>query len=277
MYVELVVAITDAQFKIGVVATGIALAAMISVGRFCGSVSLPPKPLPPATVSNTPSELIAQAAAAPAVYKDYLAKDAAAAGVAVPTLDEMTRKLPYRFNDKRWILELDQPAIEIAGLKLAITRSREGLALEIENATGAEISYNIVSAPQPTTSGCNSAQALPFNAMVLAKGGRAKRIECAWRAGMSLAITRVELVELSPLSAWYLDRVPPPLVGLDPRIARGHRGPDGANCSAITSHALESGLKSGEIVWRDLVDFYARYRCQTYQFPLIYRAVGKES
>jgi hypothetical protein len=36
--------------------------------------------------------------------------------------------------------------------------------------------------------------------------------------------------------------------------------------------AVRSGLERGEIGWRDLIDFYARHRCQTYQFPLLYRA-----
>jgi len=267
------VPITDAQFKLGVGGVAIALVAVIATGRFCGSVAMPPKPLAPVFATGTETELIAQAAAAPAVYNDYLAKDAEAAGVAVPSLEDMARKLAYRFDDKRRILEVGEPAIVVEGLSLVIAKNRQTLVLTIENTTGADIAYRVVTEPIPTTN-CNSAQPLPFNAVVLANGARATRVECTWRTGMSLAITRVELVELSPLSAWYLAQVPPPLLGIDPRVARGH-SPAAKTCSAIPSHALESGLKSGEIDWRDLVDFYARYRCQTYQFPLTYRAVGK--
>ena len=266
------VAISDGQFRTGVIGGVLGLAAIIGIGRFCGSVAIPPKP----TVAvRAPVDLVEQAAAAPAVYEDHLAEDASAAGIAAPTLDDMTRKLPYRFDDRRHVLEIDATPIAIAGLTLALRRAREGLVLEIENTTGKDVAYHVVSTPIPTTNDCNSAQALPFNAMVLARGARAVRVECAWRAGMSLAVTRVELVELPPLSVWYLDQVPPSLVGIEPRIARGHRSPKASVCSSIASHALESGLKQGEIVWRDLVDFYARYRCQTYQFPLTYRAVGR--
>jgi hypothetical protein len=276
VYVELVVPITDAQFKLGVGGVAIVLVAVIATGRFCGSVAIPPKPSAPLFPTGTETELISQVAASPGVYQDYLAKDAAAAGVPVPSLDEMARKLPYRFDDKRRILEVGEPAIEIAGLALAIVKTRQALVLEIENRTGTDVAYHIVTEPIPTTN-CNSAQPLPFNAVVLVRGTRASRVECSWRTGISLVVTRVELVELSPLATWYITQVPPPLLGIEPRIARGHQAPSAAICSSIVSHALESGLKTGEIVWRDLVDFYSRYRCQTYQFPLTYRAVGRDA
>ncbi|MEJ7603353.1 MAG: hypothetical protein WKG01_36030 [Kofleriaceae bacterium] len=268
-------AISDGQFRTSVVGGALGLAAIIGIGRFCGSVSLPPRPVLAIRAPAAQTALTEQAAAAPAVYEDHLARDASTAGLAVPTLDDMTRTLPYRFDDKRHVLEVGEQPVQIAGLALVISRAREGLVLAIENTTGKDVAYHVVSAPVPTTNGCNSAPALPFNAVVLARGAREVRVECAWRTGMALAVTRVELVELPPLSTWYLSQVPAPLLGIEPRIARGHRSPNTSVCSPIASHALESGLEHGEIVWRDLVDFYARYRCQTYQFPLTYRAVGR--
>jgi hypothetical protein len=63
------------------------------------------------------------------------------------------------------------------------------------------------------------------------------------------------------------------VVGIKPRIARGHYAPTATErCSVALPQAVRSGLERGEIGWRDLVDFYARHRCQTYQFPLLYRA-----
>jgi len=270
------VPITDAQFKLGVGGVAIVLAGVIASGRFCGSVAIPPKPTMPVFATGTESALIAQVAAAPAVYKDYLAKDAAEAGVPVPSIEDMGRELAYHFDDKRRILEVGDRPITVVGLTLAVSRNDDALTLAIVNTTNATVAYHVATEPIPTTK-CNSAQSLPFNAVMLTRGAKISRVECSWRAGMSLAITRVELVEVPPLSAWYISQVPPPLLGIEPRIARGHRAERAAICSAIPSHALESGLKSGEIVWRDLVDFYARYRCQTYQFPLTYRAVGKTS
>jgi len=35
---------------------------------------------------------------------------------------------------------------------------------------------------------------------------------------------------------------------------------------------VRSGIERGDITWRDLADFYARHRCQTYPFPPKYHA-----
>jgi hypothetical protein len=40
----------------------------------------------------------------------------------------------------------------------------------------------------------------------------------------------------------------------------------------MLSQAVREQLDRAEIGWRDLVDFYARHRCETYQFPVTYRA-----
>jgi hypothetical protein len=266
------VSITDTHFRIGVGVVGVALVVAIASVRFCGSVSLPPKPDPPAIPHGTSSELLTRSSASPVVYQDFIARDAAAAGVRTPTLDELSRKLPYRIDDARHVLEVDQPAIEIAGLRLRAIHLGDALALEIANATGSDIAYAVASAPIPAT-GRNAASVLAFNAMTIRKDGSETRAECAWRSGIALAIVRVETVEVLPLSAWYLSHVPPSAVGIEPRIARGHLPPEsGAPCSFAMPQAVRSGLERGEIGWRDLVDFYARHRCQTYQFPLLYRA-----
>jgi hypothetical protein len=266
------VSITDAQFRVGVVTVGAVLVVAIASTRFCGSLSLPPKLPSPAPPSGTSSELLTRSSAAPVVYQDFVAKDAAAAGVATPTLAELSRKLPYRMDDVRHVLEVGEPPLDVAGVRIRAVHVAEGLALEVANTTGANIAYHVVTAP--ISSGrCNAASVLPFNAMTLGKDQIETRIECRWHDGIALAVIRVETLEVLALSAWYLDQVPPSVVGIEPRISRGHRSPDAAlRCAAATSQAVRSGLDRGEIGWRDLVDFYARHRCETYQFPYAYRA-----
>jgi hypothetical protein len=265
------VSIADAKFRVVVGVAGIALVAGIASVRFCGSVSLPAKPAPPTSPSGTSSELLGKSAASPAVYQDFIARDAAAAGVPAPTLEELSRKLPYRVDDTRRVREVGRPAVEVAGVRLRAVHVAEGLALEIANATGSDIAYAIASSPSPATS-CNGAPVLPFNAMTIARDQRETRVECVWRNGSALAITRVETIEVSPLSAWYVNHVQPSIVGIEPRIARGHVTTVGRRCTHALPQAVRSGLERGEIAWRDLVDFYARHRCDTYQFPLLYRA-----
>jgi hypothetical protein len=271
VYGEFQVAVTDAQFKIGVGVGGLALVVVISTVQFCGSVSLPPKPEP--KVLGSTRQLLTKGTESPAVYQDFLSKDAISAGVRLPSVEEMGRKLPYRVDEARHVLEVGQPAIELAGLKLRAQRSGNALVLQIDNMTSSDLGYAVTTSPTPNITNCSSARALAFNAMVLTKGGSETRVECVWREGMALAVTKVETLEISPLSAWYLSLVPPTLVGIDERISRGHRPSESSEkCSTAVSQAVRSGLERGEIGWRDLVDFYARHRCTTYRFPLSYRA-----
>ena len=270
------VSISDTQFRVGVGLAGIVLVAGIAAVRFCGSLSLPAKPPPPTSPSGTSSELLTRSAASPAVYQDFVAKDAAAAGVRAPTIEELSRKLPYRVDEARHVLTVGQPPIEVAGVRLRAVHIADTLALEVANTTESDIAYDVVSAPIPPT-GCNSAPVQPFNAMTIGHERSETRVECFWRDGIALAVTRVETMEVSALSAWYLDHVPPSVVGIQPRIARGHQVAGiTERCSLALPQAVRSGLERGEIGWRDLIDFYSRHRCQTYQFPLVYRAFKQD-
>ena len=134
--------------------------------------------------------------------------------------------------------------------------------------------YAVVTQPTPNISGCNAARPLPFNAMVIAKGATERRVECVWRDGMAIAVTRVETVEVSPLSAWYLEPGSA-VAGRDRgpgRAGSSQRPRAASNAAPWCPRRSELGSNRDEIGWRDLVDFYARHRCQTYRFPSSYRA-----
>lgn len=263
----------DPQFRLGVFAGGLVLVGVITYLRFCGSMSLPGKPPPPTGPTGTQRQLLSQTTAAPGIYLEYLERDAAAAGVRTPTVDEMTRKLAYRVDEARHVLSLGQPSLELAGLRLRVERSGETVVLVIQNLTTTDLAYHIATEPSIGVGICNSARPLPINAMVIAKGTSETRTECVFRDGISIVVTKVETVEVGALSSYYLSEVPPTLVGIDDRIARGHHGVQTKEpCTAVTSAVVRSALERGDLGWRDLVDFYARHRCQTYQFPPLYRA-----
>jgi hypothetical protein len=272
------VVISDANFRIGVIAGAIVLGLVISTVRFCGSVSLPPKPAPPAAtgVQGTSTQLLTKSTGTVAVYQDLLARDASEAGIATPTLEDMSKKLAFRSDDVRHVLELGK-SIEVAGLRITVARANDSLALEIENTTNTDLGYIIKSAPVPAVANCTKARPLPINAMVIEKRGKETRVECIYREDVAIAITKVETVEVSAMARYYLDQVPPSLVGVEDRVARGHVAPKTKDpCSPIVSQAVRTGLERGEIAWRDLADFYSRHRCQTYSFPLQYRAFTED-
>ncbi|MGE5183399.1 MAG: hypothetical protein ACM31C_15115 [Acidobacteriota bacterium] len=185
----------------------------------------------------------------------------------------MSRKFPDRVDDARHVLEPGQPPIEIAGLRVHVERSGSDIVLVAQNTLASDLAYEITTAPSIDTNACDASRPLPFNAMVIAKGATETRTECVWRDGMSIVVTRVETMEVPPLAAWYLSQVPPKLVGIEDRIARGHHGITGQDkCSPVVSAVVRGLMESGDLTWRDLADFYARHRCQTYQFPSSYRA-----
>jgi len=263
----------DPQFRIGVFAGGLVLVGVITYVRFCGSMSLPGKPPPPTGPTGTQRQLLSQTTAAPGMYLDFLERDAASAGVRTPTPEEMTRKLAYRVDEARHVLTLGQPSLEAAGLRLRVEHGGEAVVLVIQNLLPTDLAYHVSTEPSIGTGLCNSARPLPINAMVIAKGTTETRTECVFREGISIVVTKVETVEVGALSSYYLSEVPPVLVGIEDRIARGHHGVDTKEpCSAVSSSVVRSGLERGDLGWRDLVDFYARHRCQTYQFPSSYRA-----
>jgi hypothetical protein len=274
------VPIADAQFRLGVVGAGVVLAIGIATFRFCGSVPpLPPKPTTPTAVSGTSTQLLTKSASSPTIYKDFLSRDAARAGVPVPTIEDMSRKLVFRADDKRHVLEVGEDPKPIVGLEIAaVGVGGNSIGLEIHNPGSEALGYVIDTTPSPNVGNCNTARTVPLDVLVIRPGERVTRVECVYRSGMALVIHRVDTVVLSPLSAWYVSHVPPAMLGIDERIGRSHRPPDSKEkCVPLMGQALRSQLETGEISWRDLVDFYARHRCQTYQFPLEYRAFAADN
>ncbi len=259
----------EPQFRLSVLAGGAILVAIIAYVRFCGGLTLPPKPPPPSGPKGTERQLLRQAEGKASVYQTYLENDANVAGVQAPTIDQMARKFPYRVDDARHVLELGKPPIEVAGLRLHVERTNDLVVLVIKNLTESDVAYEVTTLPSASASSCARAGALPYNASVIQKGASATRTECGWQNGLSILVTRAETMEIPPLGSYYLSQVPPTVLGLEDRLARGHRG---ATCSPVVSSAIRGALEGGDLGWRDLADFYARHRCQTYQFPLSYRA-----
>jgi len=241
--------------------------------RFSGALSLPAKPAPPTGPSGTQRQLLTKGASSSGMYGGYLQSDAATAGVRAPTVEDMARKFAYRVDEGRHVLEPGKPAIEVAGVRLHLERSGDAVLLAIKNLLDNDIAYEVTSQSTAGAVDCEATRAIPHNAMVIAKAGTETRTECKWHDGMAIAITKVETMEVPPLSAWYLGQLPPQVVGIEERIARSHHGVEtNEKCTAILSQVVRTGMDRGEIAWRDLVDFYARHRCQTYRFPSTYRA-----
>lgn len=265
---------------------GIVVAASLAIAmtRMCRAVSIPAKAEPPAMTGGV-SDMLKTASASAESWRAGIERDAQVVGVATPSDTEMTQKLTYRLDEEPRVIAPGEGSIEAAGLRLTATAvneegaPRQAMLLTVENLTDTALAYNVVTTPRPGGASCNQRAILAHDAMVVAARGTEVRSECIYRPGMSLAIARVETLTLGPLSRAYVSRLPPAAIHTDPRLARGHRPdlPTGMSvCSTVASQSVRSDIENGTITWRDLVDFYARHSCQTYQFPEGYKAFDKD-
>lgn len=100
--------LSDSQFRAGVLVAAAVVAGIITYVRFSGKLSLPDKPPPPAGPSGTERQLLSKTAGSPGIYRDFLEQDASAAGLRTPSIADMSRKLAYRVDEARHVLELGQ-------------------------------------------------------------------------------------------------------------------------------------------------------------------------
>ena len=245
--------------------------------RFGEVPPLPPRPPMPTAKAGTAGELLHSTLTSPAVWRNFIQTDARAAGMTAPSVEDMGKVLTYRRDVTSRVLTFAAPSWTAAGLELTFERGERNTAvLAVHNPGAVAVAYRVLTRPSLGTSACNVASPLLINALVLGAGQTVRRVECAVRSNLELIVSSVESIDLPPLQARYIQQVSPLAVGLEPRWARAHRPEVESNCSSIVPHAVRESLQRGDLTWRDLIDFYARHRCETYHFPITYRAFTKD-
>jgi hypothetical protein len=275
----------DRQFRVAILVVASMLVVVIVNLRFCYQPALPAKPPRPQVTSQKLQHIAAATHASVEVYAGYLDRDSTSYGLARPVaVADMRKALVHRVDDGEHLLDprsKDRARVEAAGLRLATTARRvpgaqqTQLVLSITNTTDRELAYRVVTRPSLGEL-CHSKASLTHNAMVVAPRATEERTECVYRNRSTLLVTRVETLELNPLSASYVAKLPPAAAGIDTRIAKDHRAPFGQLCSVAMPAAVRSALESGATTWRDVVDFFARHRCETYRFPSDYKAFERD-
>jgi hypothetical protein len=238
----------------------------------------PPRPPPPPEVTMNAVLKYSQP-----VYRALLETDARSFKVPVPKLSELGRPNFYaeEFRGHRK-LKL-KGTIETPHLRLSLAVGRrtahlEGqsyavdhLLLKIENRTGRYLAYRVQTSVTDKHK-CQSKGDIPHNALVLEPHQTLERTECLYRADEQLDVMHVEVIELSPLEAFYVSRLPPNPILYDARTAAGHVPLAGTVCPQTFSwRDIQEGLDRGVIGWKDVIDFYARHNCDEYSFFKDYR------
>jgi hypothetical protein len=243
----------------------------------------PEPPPPPSSMINSDMRFSV------VYYKALIEQDAKSYGVPAPAYDDLLESNPY-FEElrDRQRLRLKAP-IETRHLRVSLEVKRQTaiiesnslatdhLVLRIENRTPLHLAYRIQTSV-PEKGKCTMKADLPHNAMALEPEQTILRTECLYRKEATVDITRIEVIELPALSAYYVSRVPPNNTLYDPRTAAGHTPPRGTICAQTFSwREIKEGLDKKDLGWRDVVDFYARHSCSEYSFFKSYRYRGDPS
>jgi len=296
--------LNDSAFRVAVVVAAVVLAGAVARLSFCRGGELPAIPPRPRARPVPVAKVTATVEADPGVYGEHLSRDSRALKIEPPvTPADMARVLVFESHDKP--IALSPPgsgksrkgkgkgkskgasasgsSTDVLGLRLSLSveeiegTPRRQMVLTIANTSDAYLAYHVVSHPSQGTRPCYEKLDLAHNAIALAPGQKVRRSECIYRNGYRLFVNRVETAVLPKLSYYYLSSLPPSALGLDLLSSRGHRPLAGHPlCRVFQSATLDESLRSGETTWRDLVDFYARHSCQTFTFPVGYKAFTRD-
>jgi hypothetical protein len=219
------------------------------------------------------------------VYKAMIEGDARSQKLPVISLESLGRPNPYfaEIRGRRKLKARKGQAVETAHLRISLEVSKkkamlEGqsfavdhLVLRIENRTERYLAYRVDTTVSDKNK-CQSKGDLEHNALVLEPRQVMLRTECLYRSDESVELTRVEVIELPPLSAHYVSRLPPNPTLYDSRTSAGHVPLSGTLCPQTFSwRDIQEGIDRKEIGWRDVIDFYARHNCEEYSFFRAYR------
>ncbi|MFH0901171.1 MAG: hypothetical protein V2A73_11135 [Pseudomonadota bacterium] len=273
---------SNRSFVVAAVCGGLAIAVVIVVRL---GYEVTEEELPPAPPEPRPSNpgLVASRYH-PEMYAAYLKLDAERFACQPITVNDLGRPFPRFGEGQRRCLTAGAPPIETRFLKFAVRTEKRNanltqgyyvtshMVLRIENKTTDYLAYRVDTSPEGTVNQCMTKTDLVHNAMAIAPRESVERTECVYREGMALRIERVETVILPELAYHYVSMLVPAHIGMDPRSSRGHRPTKGEPCVNIPEQAIHNGVQKGQTTWFDVIDFYARHRCETYLFPSGYRA-----
>ncbi len=267
--------VTDSQYRIIVALAGIGLVAGLTTWQFCGDVRIAAKPPAPILRGKTAGELFTTSTQTNSVWAGYLESDAHTAGIAVPSQAEVAKVLRWREGQTATDLTINSPAVDLARMSMSFKHdtATDNAVVILTNTSDHPLAYHVTAATSASSYVCNNVKPSPHNTMVVAARSSETVAVCQFRDGITANI-KLQTIELTPLAAYYVQQVPPTLIGMDDKLAKIHHNDRAtrSSCDTKPSSGVKGGLGNGKIRWRDLIDFYARHRCETYRFPFTYRA-----
>jgi hypothetical protein len=217
----------------------------------------------------------------PESYRARLVADAERFAIAGFSPDAITAPLRHdvAFVGRRRLWPGRHTGLDLEHLRLSLAVKREAARafggtysadhalLTIVNRTAKHLAYRVVTeVPEPRR--CVNQAELEHDAVALKPHQEITRSECTLDPRTEIHLTRVEVIELTPLAYHYLSRVPPAMLLLDARTAAGHFVGSREPCPDLQREERAGWAQTSGPEWRDLVDFYARHSCAAYRvFP----------
>ncbi len=150
----------------------------------------------------------------------------------------------------------------------------KNLVLTVENRTNHHLAFRVVTRPSGQTN-CRRKARISQPTLVLGPREALSRTECLVTGPDHLTVHRVEVISVPAISYGYLVKLKPVAVGIPGRVAEGHTLPRGyRRCGGVPRQKIEQAIRSGSARWADVIDFYARYSCDRYDFYVGYRRPG---
>lgn len=123
---------------------------------------------------------------------------------------------------------------------------------------------------------CRDKGVIAHNAIAIKPQETLLRTECQPRKKAALHVTRVTLMQISPLAFFFVSRLDPQNLQYEERTYAGHlQNPDFKQCKFPAPwRRVKAGLKAGA-KWYDIIDYYTRHTCDEYSFFSEYRRSEK--
>jgi hypothetical protein len=272
----------NALLGIGVAICAVVVVIAVVSLRFLQKEPPPPPPPPPPAPAESVGRIIRYS---PEYYKASTEEDAKRYKVAAIDVATLAQPLTFaaELTEPR-PMKIERDQLETPHLKVttrvrkewARTPSGQGfkydhIILSITNRTDKPLAYYVpTTVSHPET--CQSQGAIEHNAIALKPGETVERTECLWHKNQTLRITGVEAMELTWLGYYYVSRLNPVQIMLDPRTAAGHHVPEPAKeCSFVPWRDIQASAEQAHTGWADVMDFYARHNCDEYSFFRGYR------
>jgi len=171
---------------------------------------------------------------------------------------------PFETTHLKLTTRLEKIAVGEEGMELRT----DHVVMQIENKSDRYLAYRVKTVVEGK---CGSKAVFAHNAMALKPRETLSRTECLPKGPGELRLRRVEIMELRQLGYYYISRIDPERLFMDPRTTEGHQIPFDKPCKMLPWRSIHQAVKKGGAGWRDIIDYYARHNCDKYFFFPAYR------